>query len=1416
MARTNLSSRGSSRAISPGAASAREMTSGATSRREPPRAARSRPAVARPRFRYGWLLAMGLIAACSGDGCSGCGGCGGITPLAGGFVNEERIENAASVRVTEDGFNFLEDNIGTIAGNLVGGGKGGVVEFEIPESSGEFDVFITTIGYTICPGGPDAMGNPKKCAIEIDMGKSELSIQPGGPHTITVSGIIPVRLQYLPVETDICDIEVVLNSNDACPGEQQAFAPVGVTLVVSLETDLDTNHARYGYSRVRINEVTISQPDIEAAVGFCGGFCSQVADFFSSFVVDQAFGALQDTLVGTVEEQLCQKASTVITPVCPNGTNDVNGICRYGTTEDAECVSIVLGSDGHANLSGLLAGISPGTKGGLDFVLAAGGQSQRDDASGFTWGDLNPINNGASISAFGGVEPNPVSQCVPLSSLARPSGLKIPNELIDDSLITDWPLATGPHIGIGLSESFANYAMSGLYNSGLFCIGITTEAVSLLNSGTLGLLAQSLKDLGLQRETQPIAIVIKPTQTPKITFGNGTNLDTDPLIRIELDQADFDFYTFSSDRYIRFMTARFDIEVPMNLTVTPEGLVPVIQDLKIENGEVKNSQLLKEDPAGIAASLQGLLASQIGGLIGGGLPAIDLNGALSGIGLQLVIPETVEGQGSPGLRTLTKDGERYLGIFANMQIGSMMQFSAETNAEITDVTVDKGGLRPGTITADNAPEITLLASVDNALGQPVEYQVRIDEGMWRPWTSSRYLRVKSESLRVEGKHQIEVRSRIVGQPYTLDASPETFEVIIDTEPPVASLAPVQQGGQARLDVRDLVSREATLVRYRFDDGSFSGWIASGELPSIAIPEDAEEIEIEAKDENGNVGTAQQAIIRGLPHGDAGGCGCVVVGTSSDSRWPLGLLGVALLGSLSLRRKRNVARRAGQALVRWARGGAATRAAGAVAVLGVAGSWSGCSCDETKPDPEYSCVDACYTLQPGLIGSYTGADVDSKGGVWVSGYLEADYDSAYASYGDLVVGKLDGDKVAWEIVDGVPTSPEPDGKITNIEGFRGGQTLPGDDVGLWTSLAINPGSDQPSVAYYDRTNKALKFAVFNGEAWEISVVRDEPEADVGRYAKLFYEGNTPMIAFMSIEPAASGMLVSGVKLARGTTNGFTIEDVAANDATPCRAGLCTGGTSCVEGDGVCAPSGSACGECAGGEACVSVGGSDQCKVIISTPRIEAYPIASGLYISVAPLPGGGFGIAYYDRVAGTVNVAAQGDGGWTVTTVEGGVAADGTAGDAGVGTSLAIDDSGVWHLAYVDGYNEALKYARVANGAVDVTEVVDAGFEVSGVAHPDGQHVVGDDSFIHVTPQGTIQISYQDASSGKLRLANGTPNATGGNDWDVKVIDTDNFGGFFSRQIEAEGSIQVVHWWRKLVPGEDGVVRGVGDVSVLGL
>ncbi|WP_437760175.1 hypothetical protein [Sorangium sp. So ce1389] len=1349
-----------------------------------------------------------------------------MTPLPAGFKPADRIENAGSARLTQSGIEFLEQNLGVLGRALLGGGDSGVITFSVPRSPGS--VLGGVIDYTLCPDGADPAATPPTCTAEIDVGRAALQIQPKAPHNLVIRGPLPVRMQSLPIFLDGGILGestqyVTLNGNDACPPDEQTFTNIDVEVDLSIEIDVNPQHSRQGYSRVKVARLSIDQDQLESSLHLdCGGTWVGDALDFVKPIITSFMGSMSDALKTQLDQQLCLKADPALDPACPDGTNDINGVCRYGTQATDECASILLGVEGHLDLGRLLAGISPGTQGGFDLLLAGGGTSERDDNSDLAWGDLNPVGNGLTLGLYGGAEPLPTSKCVPLSDMALPAGIPIPDELVANT-VSGWPAdLPGPHLGLAISERFANYALNGLYNSGLLCLGISTETVPLLNSGTLGLLAASAKDLALQRESQQVALVIRPQVPPRVTFGDGTNFSDDPLIRIKLERASFDFYIWSLDRFIRFMTATFDLDVPMNLAVTPEGLTPVIETIGVENGKVTNNGLLREDPESIADALGGLLSSQVGQLIGGGLPAIDLNGPLSGLGLSLVLPESADGAGSPGLRKLTKGQDSYLGIFAAFGMPAQQRaMQSETQAELSRKEVRAEGLRLPTMTRDNGPTARLMmgSPLDDGT-RTVEYSYRIDSGVWRPFTRDRIVDLRDDWLRLPGRHVISVRSRIAGDPLSLDPTPATVEMVVDVEPPVISVGAAVDG-HVPLEVRDMVSdAERAKMRVRLDDGAWSPWATAAEMRTVDVG-DAADIEVEAVDEEGNLGTARQPILRGrMPIDPTAGCGCVVAGGPgegpSGGLW-LGLAVAAAAlrlarrgGAPSASSARDAGRRAsappgaGQH-ARRARGLRGARAALAgVAVTALLGSHAGCSCsDEPSVEAKDECVAPdCMTLQPGLVGAYTSVAVAAdKRTVWVAGYAEADWQNAF-QWGDLVVGTWDGEAVAWEAIDGVPAEPPVDPERFDVRGFRAGQTDPGEDVGLWTSIAIGPDGE-PAVAYYDRTNRGLKFAQKQGDTWAVSSVQQASNSDIGRYAKLLFVKGLPVIAYLAMEPGEDGAVTSSVRLATGESatpeeGAWRFEDVARDEATPCREFLCGGGMKCIRTTGRCAKplaSGDCDPACGSGQACIDEGGSPVCAAISDASRTETYPEAIGDYIAMAPDTAGGFGLAFYDRIHGDVVIASRSMGAWETRIVDG-AAPDGTdTGDVGMGTSLFIDRAGDWHLAYADGRSEGLRYARVKGGTdVEPAEVADDGLGIEGVPFEDGQHLVGDDANVFVTAAGEVRISYQDATSGTLRLAIGTKSGDG-HSWFVRAIDQQGFAGAFSRIVEVDGRLLIANWWR---------------------
>ncbi len=1370
-----------------------------------------------------------LLAGCGGGGCSsGCAGCG-MAPLPNGYPVDQRIDNAAGVRLTDSGLAFLQANIGTLAGQLVGGGaNAGVITFDVPKTSGS----TTGITYAVCPNGAKPTANPPECVVEADLGKSPLTISSKGPSNLVVGGKINLRLRKLPFTATAIFIplssDIAISGNGSCPGDASAagWAQIPVNIDISIETDTNAAHtSRYGLSHVVVKNVTIDNTALQNSVQFCsGGLSSTLLNLLKGVVFGQVAGSLTGTLTSTISDQLCTKADATATPPCPAGSTDQGGTCKFA---DGTCVATELGLEGRMDLSGALASVSPGAGGAIDIQLAVGGAGTRADGSGQPWGNLNPINGGATLSMVGGAQADPLSKCVPIANLPLPTGIPVPAELTANT-VTDWPAGTpGPHVGIAVAERYLNHALGGMYNAGVLCLGITTDTIPQLSSGIFSLLAPSVKSLTLQRTNAPIAITIRPKKPPVAIVGNGTDIKTDPNLLVSLPNANLDLYIWSSDRFVRAFTLEFDLTIPVNLSMGPAGLEPKLGDIKMANAKASNADLL--DPKDVAA-VPGAFSSLIGGLTGqltGSLKPIDLNSSLASFGLSLVIPDSVAGKGSPGIRKLTSGSDNFLGIFAALApAAAPAPAPSETTALLADKQVDVAGLRLATATEFNRPTIVVRASSPYDDGSHrVEYSYRIDGSAYRPWTTDRVLTVRESVLGLQGKHNIEVTSRLAGEPRSVDTTPARVDFLIDIDPPQVALKRGDDGNVV-IDARDIVTRADDLqVRYSVDGAAFGPWTKASEIAALPADLQGTTVTVEARDEEGNVSSAQQSLIRGRPDpafaGSSSGCGCRVGGDSGPQSG-LGFAG-ALAALVGIVVRRGSRRRF-------------THAAGALGAIAVAGSYAGCSCgaaddnvDQTVPTDdagadakvdadaghEASCDPAtCINLEAGLIGSYTSAAADSSGNVWVAGYAEGDWNNNN-SYGDLAVGKWNGTKVDWSLIDGVPTTAV-DPNAYNTSGFRGGQTESGDDVGLWTSVALDAGGN-PRVAYFDVTHRALKYAAYDGSAWTIQTVDTKANSDIGRYAKLLLVGDKPVIAYLAIVPGTAGAISSKVRLATASKAApaaaadWTFEDAASNDATPCRPFACATGTKCRLDNGVCGTTATTCTpKCGSGSDCFAGanGAAAACSDLIEASKLDTYPDAAGDYVAAAVTAAGDIGLIYYDRIHGNLMQARKANGKWITAILDGQSAAPAAdTGDVGIGASLFIDTKGDWHVSYIDGNQETLRYLLVKGGtAPQAAEVVDTGLGLGTKLFDDGHHIVGDDSNITVTAAGEVHISYQDATSGQLRWAVGAT-AAAGHTWTVKPIVQDGFAGAFSRQVTASGETKVVNWWRK------GAGHPQGDVNL---
>ncbi|HEY1955659.1 MAG TPA: hypothetical protein VGH28_08600 [Polyangiaceae bacterium] len=1352
-----------------------------------------------------WFRRLGAIGfvlfvlACSGGGCSsGCAGCG-VTPLPGGFPKASAITNAGSVRVTRAGFDFLQKNLGTIAGKALGGGT---ITYPIPKSSGTFS-FVT---YTICDK-PTA----SQCQAVVNVGGANLTLTAVHPDSLTITGTIPVKVQDIPVNIDFqitsCGLDASVGSGGNCDSNVQA---VNVPVTITLPLVAETIAPRDGYTKVDTANAVVNATIDQNSINFCGGFCAGAANTFKSFLVGQLTGPLEDQLKSALQSALCTATNPALNPPCPTGSTDNGGTCFYNT-QPTVCVPTLLGLDGHVDLSGFLASLSPGTAGGLDFVLASGGNGIASSAiNNGTLTNTPDSSNGLTLALMGGGLPNPQSGCVPLYDNKIPTGIPLPDEM-QDNTVAPWPQGdNGPDLGIALAGRYLNFMMGSVYNSGALCLGISTDQFSQLQSGLLSVLIPSIKRMTFEQKPGPVAVTTRPQQPPVIKLGGGTDLNSDPLMSITLKQFAIDFYVWSMDRYVRVMTFTGDMTIPVNLTthVDPNtnpngGLLPAIGNVAVANPVVTNSELLTDDPATIASGL-GNLFGAIAGQLTGSLKPIDLSTALATYGLGMTIPDG-------GIRKLSKGSDDFLAIFADLELAKQNAVQqADVQARILDKKVFADAMTLGTVSRAKEPMLHVLfsSSLDNGT-KAVEYAYAIDKGSHSEWSQTRDFTIQNDALFMQGKHVLNVWARIKDQPSSESAQPAQVPFAIDVLPPNVTLAK-NDDGSLGVTAWDLVSPDSALqMRWQTTDslGKKSAWTPWAAVASV--PATDATVTVEVQDEEGNVGSQSSDLIRGKPDPSlvsGSGCGSCTIGASpSGTSWAYAIPALAGLLALALRRRR------ARAEVASARRPFEKAAVALGVIVTGAAVLPNCDCGGNNgtagcgSDCKQTCDDA---LSKGLIGAYTSVAVAKDGTIWVAGYNDSDGVSTL--FGDLVVGKWDPAKTAvdWASVDGVPKIPDGECAGADPSGWRGGVEDPGDDVGLWTSMVLD-SSDHPMVAYYDATNKQLKFARYDGSNWQIHVVSQKAGADQGRYVKLIMANGKPVVAFLGMESGTGGYTRSRVIVGRASgenpssAGDWTFEDAAVDEKSPCQPQFCAAGQACLETTGgvtgICTATVSGCNPaCGTGQACITVGTAATCTAVYdSTDFYPSYPSVLGDYVSLANGPNG-LGLVVYDRFHGNLYAVSDAGSKWASTLLDG-QTGSGTStadtGDDGIAANLVITSNGDWNVTYVNGIQEHLQFINWPGGKGTplAPEVVDDGYD-NGKPYPDGQHVVGDDANMQIDGSGNVTIAYQDSTVGALRVATGAPTQGGAHKWTAKAVaQAGKFAGFFPRYVT--GTTQIANWWR---------------------
>ncbi len=1340
--------------------------------------------------RLYWIFLVVLISGCSGGGCSGCAG-GALQPIPGGYplTPDTRIPRAAQIRLTENGLRRVEAIAPSLLGGFVGTG------IPVPRTTQN----ITVGKVILCPDN--------NCRINVSLPASEaLRLSFTDPNAILArvriqaSGDIPLRAC-----TGSC--------NDNCGGtfcatiasptlEVRTTAGGHPYLGLSTKVTIgrDTHAPRQHYHRADVVSPTGSGDAIQETSGEgienedirCGdSWICGIVNLLRGTIIGQFRGQLAQAL-GPIQDALAA-SSMPSPPGCPTGTRVDGSRCRYA---DNTLVPSLLGTEMQGNLGALLASFSPGLNAPVSLSLAAGDPMR----------DGQVVNGGITINMFGAMQSSRHSACVP--RLPAPATPTVPEwSALRANRVPG--TTTDIDLGIGVSEEYLNWSLWQMWDAGFFCLAAGTNLSQMLSAGTFAALPplNSLRSVIYPAANGPLAIVLRPQQPPTARLGSGASLATNPLITITLPRVALDFYAWSEERYVRFMTLTTTISLPVNLQADAMGLQPSIGEARVEMIEpVVNTQLISNNPELIGPIVQSILGpalSMVGGSLNPiALPSIPLpgSGGMSLGEVRIQVPPM-------GIQGVTEGSSRFLGIFASLAYVPTMarpdSAELDTTATLDRVQIDPALWTRDGLRAENRPRVTFSVGTPNDFGRGAEYSYRIDRGTWSIFSRDTTYTVQDWSFVGQGQHTISVRARMAGEPATADREPAVLTFTID------SLAPVLTARiEDRTVIADAHDDQSATVEYAFeiDHGPRTAWSAEGRM---ALPVDARNVRVLARDAEHNetqvdLTVTEPHLIRGgASTNSGGGCGCSVPGSTTAA--PKGLYGLlALLGAtvLSARRRRRAPGRAMAAVT-------ASLALGAVA--------NGCADPSTATPPptcvsgQMLCSNRCITVQTcsntcmpgfqrtgsptlnmstcnydqsscscmelpalnaGAVGSHLHMAAARDGTLWFSAYSAGD--PAGVKYGDLVLGRWRSEtmSVDWTHVDGVPAS----GMIAgSVRGWRAGIGDPGDDVGQFNSIAV--GSDgNVRIAYFDATNNKLKFASCTGTTCTTHTV--DTNGANGRYASLvLLDGDVPAIAYRA---AGQGMgafnaVVRFAKANNATpraSSDWTISDVSTL-ASQCRPAECGTGTVCLT-SGQCGPR------------------PMNASEVFSATTVEALQPGAH-FVNLVSGPGGRLAVVWYHRDRGNL-MLATGDvmGRFTAPVVldgEGAMMAD--TGDRGVYATAAFAADGALHVAYVDGWEERLLYARVVDGRVMGTpSVIDDGGGVDATGFDDGRHIVGDSATISVAGDGTVRVAYQDSTAGTLRIATRAAMAT---TWTLRVADSMNHTGYWA----TTAGDNVGTWWRDL-------------------
>jgi hypothetical protein len=196
-------------------------------------------------------------------------------------------------------------------------------------------------------------------------------------------------------------------------------------------------------------------------------------------------------------------------------------------------------------------------------------------------------------------------------------------------------------------------------------------------------------------------------------------------------------------------------------------LTPVLGDTAgaFTNITVKNNEAITESPAELAALFPTLLELVLPQL-SGGLSPISLP-ELGGLALSVTSVTSV-------------DFDQFLAIYANLMPAAMARpVPVDTTVEIVSVEEPADAVaRDIKQWAAHKPATVTLALGGSA--HDLEFSYRLNDGTWSAWSTSKRQTLSRNVFWLPGVHKLDVRSRRVGHPETIDLEPTRIDLPMGT------------------------------------------------------------------------------------------------------------------------------------------------------------------------------------------------------------------------------------------------------------------------------------------------------------------------------------------------------------------------------------------------------------------------------------------------------------------------------------------------------------------------------------------------------------------------------------------------------------------------------------------------------------